>query len=391
MMRHLRFGIFMPPFNSPPTQNATTSLQRDIETLQLLDRLGYDEAWVGEHHSAGTEIIADPVAFIAHAGAVTRNIRLGAGVVSLPYHNPLWLADRAILVDYLLRGRFMLGVGPGSLPTDAAMIGLAPSELRPALDEDLEVLIELLTGDGRVSRKTDRYELVDAVCQLAPYTDPCFELAVAALASPTGPLQAGKYGLGMLSVGATSVDGFDALAQHWDVVEAQAAEHGQTADRSRWRLVGPMHIAETREQALEDVRYGFDEFCDYTQRTLSLPTFRAVGDTFEERVAWINETGLGVIGTPEDAVRQIERLIDQSNGGFGCYMMMQHDWANWSATQRHYELFARHVIPVFQRSQQRLLASQEWARSHHHDFDTKNAAAIQAATDQYAAERAASR
>lgn len=389
-MNKLRFGIFMPPFNSPPTQNATTSLQRNLETLRLMDRLGFDEAWIGEHHSAGTEIIADPLTFIAHAGAVTRHIKLGTGVVSLPYHNPLWVADQAILVDHLLRGRFMLGVGPGSLPTDAEMIGLEPAQLRPALSEDLDVLLRLLTSDERVSHQTDRYRLVDARTQLAPYSDPCFEIAVAATISPAGPILAGTYGLGLLSLGATTREGFDVLAHHWKVVEAEAANHGRATNRSSWRLVGPMHIAETKKQAIEDVRYGFDQFCDYTQRTLALPTFRAEGDTFEKRVAWINETGLGVIGTPDEAINQIQRLVEQSNGGFGCYMMMQHDWANWEATQRHYELFARHVMPAFQPSQRRLLAAEQWARSRHGDLDEKNGAAIQAWSDKYFAEQKAS-
>jgi len=385
----LRFGIFMPPFNSPPTQNATSSLQRNLETLQLMDRLGYDEAWIGEHHSAGTEIIADPLTFIAHAGALTRHIKLGTGVVSLPYHNPLWIADRAILVDHLIRGRLMLGVGPGSLPTDAEMIGLEPAALRPALAEDLEVLLRLLLSDERVSHQTDRYQLVDARTQLAPYSDPCFEIAVAATVSPAGPVLAGTHGLGLLSLGATTREGFDVLAHHWNVVETEAARHGRTTNRSSWRLVGPMHIAETKQQAIEDVRYGFDQFCDYTQRTLALPTFRAEGNTFEERVAWINETGLGVIGTPDEAITQIQRLVDQSAGGFGCYMMMQHDWANWEATQRHYELFARHVMPAFQPSQRRLLAAEQWARSRHGELDAKNGAAIQAWSDKYLAERKA--
>ncbi|HET6504033.1 MAG TPA: LLM class flavin-dependent oxidoreductase [Amycolatopsis sp.] len=388
-MNKMRFGIFMPPFNSPPTQNPTTSLQRDIETIQLMDRLGFDEVWVGEHHSAGTELIADPLTFISHVGAVTKHIKLGTGVVSLPYHNPMWLADRAILVDHLLRGRMMLGVGPGSLPTDAAMIGLEPAQLRPALAEDLGVLLRLLTGDEPVSASTDRYRLVDALPQLAPYSDPCFDIAVAATLSPAGPQLAGRHGLGLLSLGATTRQGFDILAHHWQVVESEAAAAGQVADRSGWRLVGPMHLAETREQAIEDVRHGFDLFCDYTQKTLALPTFRAEGDTFEERVAWINETGLGVIGTPEDAIAQIRRLVDQSDGGFGCYLMMQHDWANWTATQRHYELFARWVMPVFQPSQKRLLRTEAYARSRHGELDVKNGAAIQAWSDKYAAEKAA--
>src|ERR1700754_521070 len=116
-----------------------------------------------------------------------------------------------------------------------------------------------------------------------------------------------------------------------------------------------MHLAETKEQAIEDVRHGLDAWCDYTQKVLAAPHFRAAGTTFEERIAWINETGLGVIGTPDDAVRQVERLVKQSNGGFGVYLMMATDWANWDATKRHYELFARHVMPYFQPSQRRLL------------------------------------
>ncbi|MGY1823102.1 LLM class flavin-dependent oxidoreductase [Geodermatophilus sp. SYSU D00079] len=388
-MTKMRFGLFMPPFNSPPTQNATTSLQRDVETIQLLDRLGFDEAWIGEHHSAATEIIADPLTFIAHVGALTRDIKLGTGVVSIPYHNPLWVADRAILVDHLLRGRFMLGVGPGSLPTDAAMIGLEPAQLRPALHEDLDVLLRLLTTEEPVTVETDRYRLVDARCQLAPYQDPCFEVAVAATASPTGPTLAGKYGLGMLSVGATTKEGFDVLAHHWNVLEAEAAAAGRPTDRSRWRLMGPMHIAETREQAVEDIRYGFDAFVDYTQKTLALPPVRIPGDTFDERLAWLDESGWGVVGTPDDAIAQIQRLVDQSDGGFGCYILLQHDWANWQATQRSFELFARHVIPAFQPSQRRLLAAESWARGKHAELDAKNGAAIQAASDRYAQERAA--
>jgi limonene 1,2-monooxygenase len=386
-MAKMRFGIFMPPFNCPPTQNATVSLQRNLETIQLMDRLGYDEVWVGEHHSAGTEIIADPLVFIAHAGATTKHIKLGTGVVSLPYHNPLWIADRAILVDHLIRGRLMLGIGPGSLPTDATMIGLDPADLRPALAEDIEVLVRLLTSSEPVTKKTARYNLVGAKTQLAPFTDPCFEIVMAATQTPTGASLAGTHGLGMLSLGATTKIGFDVLAHHWGIAEKEAKANGKTVDRKNWRLVGPMHIAETRKQALEDVRYGYEQFCEYTQDTLAFPAFRAVGKTFEERIAWINETGLGVIGTPEDAVKQIERLDKQSEGGFGAYLMMQHDWANWNATQHHYELFARHVAPYFQPSQARLLASEKRARSMHSELDAKAVAASKVAQDTYDAKQ----
>jgi limonene 1,2-monooxygenase len=377
--KRIRFGIFMPPFNSPATQGATSSLMRNVETIKLLDELGYDEAWVGEHHSAGVEIIADPLLFLMHVAGQTRHIRLGTGVISLPYHNPLWTADRIILADHLLRGRLMVGLGPGSLPTDAAMIGLEPADLRPALDHDTDVLMQLLRGDEPVTVTTDRYELVDARCQLALWSDP-LDMVVAASVSPAGPMLAGRHGLGIISLGAM-MQGAEGLTMHWDRLQVEAAEHGHVPDRKNWRLMGPMHLAETREQAIEDVRYGLDAWAEYTQDVLALPTLRAAGDTFEERVDWINESGLGVIGTPDDAIARISELDEQS-GGFGCFIMLAHDWANWDATRRHYELFARHVAPRFQPSSARLQASEAAARAVHDDLYEKNGAAIQAWTDQ---------
>ena len=262
-MARMRFGIFMAPFHVPTGQNPTAAYGRDLATIQLLDELGYDEAWIGEHHSGGVELIPSPEIFIAHTAAQTRHIKLGAGVISLPYHNPLWVADRMILLDHLTRGRAMMGVGPGALPTDATMIGIDPLEQRAALEEDFEVLMHLLRSDEPISVETKRYRLVDARSQYRPYTDPCFEIGVAAIASPSGPRLAGRYGVGLLSVGATISEGFDALHLHWDVMEERAAEFGTVADRGKWRLVGPMHLAESREQAIRDVRHGLREPQDH--------------------------------------------------------------------------------------------------------------------------------
>jgi len=384
----LRFGIFMAPFHAPPGQNPTTALARDVATIKLLDELGYDEAWVGEHHSCGTELIASPEIFIAHVASQTQHIKLGTGVLSLPYHNPLWVADRAILLDHLLRGRFMLGLGPGALPTDAAMIGIDPADQRQALEEDTEVLVQLLRSDEPVTKKTARYNLIEARCQLRPFTDPCFEIGVAAIASPSGPRVAGQHGLSLLSIGATLVGDLDLLAMHWDVAEERAAEFGTTVSREGWRLVGPMHIAETREQALKEVEYGIEAWFDYLQETAAAPQFHPMGDTLEERVAWGNESGVGVIGTPEDAVNKIDQLQKQSNGGFGGYLMMAHEWARPDAVARHYELFAQHVMPKFQGSADRTLAAERYARSRWDDLNAKQADALAAWTDKHAKERA---
>jgi limonene 1,2-monooxygenase len=388
-MSKMRFGIFLAPFHAPTGQNPTTALARDVATVKLLDELGYDEAWIGEHHSCGVEIIAEPAIFIAHVAQETRSIKLGTGVLSLPYHNPLWVADRMILLDHLTRGRVMLGLGPGALPTDAAMIGIDPSEQREALEHDTDVVMHLLLNDEPISVETKRYKLVNARCQLRPYSDPCFEVAIAAIASPSGPRIAGKHGVGLLSVGATMQSGFDVLAMHWDVMEQRAREFGTVADRSKWRLVGPMHLAETKEQALKDVEYGIEAWFDYLQNTAAAPQFHPLGDTLQERIDWVNQSGVGVIGTPDEAIEQIQRLWDQSNGGFGAYLMMAHDWTNWEATKKHYELFAKHVMPHFQNSANRLQASEQWARSQWQTLNDKQWNAIQSWTQKHAEEQAA--
>ena len=139
----LRFGIFLAPFH-PLAENPELALERDFQLVEQLDRLGYHEAWIGEHHSAGFEIIPSPELFIAAAVERTRHIRLGTGVVSLPYHHPLMLADRVAQLDVQTRGRFMFGVGPGALPSDALMMGIDPLRQRDMMDESLGVLVPLL-------------------------------------------------------------------------------------------------------------------------------------------------------------------------------------------------------------------------------------------------------
>ncbi len=389
-MSRMRFGIFLPPHHVPVGQNPTYSLQRDVELVQLLDRMGFDEAWFGEHHSCGVEPIGDPTLFIAHTAALTKYIKLGTGVVSMPYHNPFMVADRLVLLDHLTRGRAMLGVGPGALATDAVMLGLDPADARQALETDVDVLMHLLRNDEPISIETPRYKLVEARLQMDCYSDPHPEIATAAIVSPSGPRLVGKHGLGMISIGATmSAAGFDALSHHWNVVEERAKEFGQQTDRSGWRLVGPMHIADTKDQAIKDVAYGIDAWFDYLQHTAAAPQLGVQGKTTKERIDFVIESGMGVIGTIDDAVEKIEALWKQSNGGFGCYLMFAHNWAPWEQTQHHYHLFANHVIPHFKGTARRLKANEAWTRSVRDPLAEKQWDAINAWTAKHEAERAA--
>ncbi len=381
----MRFGIFLAPFHDVG-QSPTVALERDLDLLVHLDRLGFDEAWIGEHHSGGFELIASPEVFLAVAAERTKHLRLGSGVNSLPYHHPLLLADRFVLLDHLTRGRVILGCGPGQLTSDALMMGIPPNQQRPRMDEALEAIVRLLRGEV-VSMQTDWFTLDEARLQLRPYSPAGLELAVAATISPSGPRAAGRFGLGLLSIGATTEIGFDVLAGHWDVMEQRAAEFGQTADRSRWRLVGPMHLAETKEQARRDVEYGILPFARYFRHVL--PT-SPVGDADDLPgiLEHCDQSGFAIIGTPDDAIRQIERLERQS-GGFGTFLIFGHEWADPAATFHSYELFARYVMPRFQGQLDPIRSSYDWVAGSGGRFVDAASTAINRAIEDHAAEQSA--
>jgi limonene 1,2-monooxygenase len=363
----MSFGIFMAPFHKVG-ENPTLALRRDIELIEWMDHLGYDEAWIGEHHSAGWEIIADPAPMIAAVAERTKRIRLGSGVVSLPYHHPLMVANRYVQLDHMTRGRVMLGVGPGALVSDAYMMGIDPVTQRPRMDESLGVIMRLLAGET-VDHKSDWFELHKAHLQLLPFTKPHFPIAVASQISPAGMVSAGNYGVGVLSLGAGLPGGKAALPGHWAIAEEAAAKHGKTVRRDEWRLVIPIHIADSREEALNDVREGQRAWnVTYFEETLGRPP---TGVTLDQVV----EADGMIIGSPDDAIASIQRL-QEASGGFGGLLGIAHEWASREKTMRSYELFARYVMPQFQNVLPPIQASREFVAANRSEIFTPSLTAI---------------
>jgi limonene 1,2-monooxygenase len=338
--RPLKFGAFVPPQNVVGL-NPTVAIRRVVELAVHLDNLGFDEIWFGEHHSGGAEIVASPELMIAAAAERTSRIRLGTGVISLPYHHPFQVAARIVQLSHMTRGRVMFGAGPGQLPTDAHMFGLEAVQLRPRMEESLEIVLRLLAGET-VSHKADWLVLQDAVLQLAPFGD--LDVSVVGTVSPSGPKLAGRHGLGLLSLAATDPTGNDQLPAHWDIIQEEAARTGHTVGRDRWRLMGPMHLAETERAARDQCEYGLR--WQYGYHAHISPSAIPVPDTTAELAEIINSTGRGVIGTPDMAAAQVDRLLKRS-GGFGTYLFQGVDFANWRDTLRSYELFAEEVMPRF--------------------------------------------
>jgi limonene 1,2-monooxygenase len=374
----LRFGTFLAPHH-PLGESPTLQFQSDLELATHLDHLGYDEFWCGEHHSSGWEMIASPEMFLAAAGQVTHTIKLGTGVVSLPYHHPFNVAQRIVQLDHMTKGRAMFGSGPGALPSDAHTMGISPMLLRDRQDEAMGVIIRLLRGDERFSYDSDWFTLHEAALQILPIQER-MPMATASSISPSGMQIAGKYGIGVLSIASTSAEGLQALPTQWAFAEEAAAANGTTVDRSDWRVLMSWHIAETKEQARREAVHGLHRWHnEYNVRVLGRPGATHVEDPWDllDQVSESGAEGGGasVIGTPDDLIKAINNLQDVT-GGLGVVLGFAHDWANRENARRSWDLVARYVIPAINGSVQPLQSSADYVEAHKVELISGASAAV---------------
>jgi limonene 1,2-monooxygenase len=365
----ISFGAFLSPLH-PVGESPTLAMRRDMDLIEWLDELDFAEFWVGEHHSAGWGVISSPELFISAAFERTKHIRLGTGVVSLPYHNPFLVASRAVQLDHMSRGRFILGVGAGSLASDMHMFGTSPAETRARTTESAEIISQLLTSDEPVTRKSDWYDLRDARLQLKPYSREGIEIAISSASSPFGMKLAGKLGLSPLSFGAPRPGTSPSdLAAQWQHTEEEAALYGRTANRERWRIALPMHVAETREEALDQVFEGWRMYRkDYWGATLGLPVPQTVSDVDDRRSLEAAVASRSVlVGSVEDVIESVEQIREMT-GGFGTILTIVQDWTTPAQMKRSFELVGRYVAPRFNGSLRGIESSQRWVAENNQSF-----------------------
>ena len=366
-MSRMKFGAFLAPHH-PIGEHPMLQFRSDLDFAAQLDALGYDEFWCGEHHSTGWEVIASPEMFLAAAGERTHRIRLGTGVVSLPYHHPFNVAQRIVQLDHMTGGRVIFGSGPGALPSDAYTLGIDPMVQRDRQDEAIGVIKRLFAGE-RVTHESDWFTLRDARLQLFPLQED-LPFAVASQVSPSGMTLAGKYGAGVLSIGSMSTAGLMALPTQWSFAEEAAAKAGRTVDRKNWRVVMAWHVAETRAEARAQAGEGLMRWHnEYNVGTLMRPgalPFASPDDAVDQTA--FAEGAAGVVGTPDDLIKAIRDLMEVS-GGFGTVIGFAHDWANRENTRRSWDLVARHVIPEINGLLEGYRASRQYVIEHRESFD----------------------
>ena len=366
-MARLKFGAFLAPHH-PLGEHPLLQFRRDLDFVQQLDELGYDEFWCGEHHSSGWEIIASPEMFLAAAGERTHRIKLGTGVISLPYHHPFNVAQRMVQLDHMTGGRAIFGSGPGALPSDAYVLGIDPMTQRDRQDEAIGVIRRLMAGE-RVTAQSDWFTMKDARLQLLPLQEE-MPFVTASQVSPSGMTLAGKHGIGVISLGSMQPGGLNGLHTQWGYAEDAAKKAGKVADRGAWRILLSWHIAETREQAAREAGQGLMRWHnEYTVGTLGRPGATAYASPQEavEKTAFVPGT-TAVIGTPDDLVKAI-RKIQEVSGGFGAVIGFVHDWANPENTARSWDMVARYVMPEIQGSMEGLRISQKYLVDNRHMFE----------------------
>jgi limonene 1,2-monooxygenase len=382
-MSRLNFGAFLAPHH-PIGEHPMLQFRRDLDLIERLDELGYEEFWCGEHHSSGWEMIASPEMFLAAAGERTKRIKLATGVISLPYHHPYNVAQRMVQLDYMTGGRAIFGSGPGALASDAHTLGIDPMLLRDRQDEAIGVIRRLFRGE-RITMTTDWFELKDAALQLLPLQEdmPC---AVASQISPSGMTLAGKHGIGIISIGSLSEEGLNSLPTQWGFAEAAAAKHGQTVDRKDWRVLLSWHIAETRERARAEARDGLlRHHNEYITATLQRPGAVAFKSPDEavDRTAFA-PGAVSTIGTPDDLVARIKSVLAMS-GGFGTVVGFVHDWANPENTIRSWDMVARYVVPEINGYLAKLRQSREFVATNREYFNRARDAVMAKITENEAA------
>lgn len=343
----MKFSFFMMPIHHP-SENPSLAFQRDISFIHLADELGFDEFFIGEHHSGGWENMPVPEMALAMAAAKAHRIRLGTSVTLLPYHHPFQVAERIAFLDHLTKGRAILGIGPSTLVSDKRLFAIPEQQNTAMMYESVEIIVRLLEAEEPISHHGEFWRFDDMRLQLRSYQQPRLPLAVATGGTAKTLDMIGRHGMQFWSNAGRHVRRPCPLVEQWPQVEAAAVAAGRTATRDDWSLVTNIYLAETREQAWADVSDGIMRETDYFS-TIGLkflyeahpgqPFADFTPQSCVEQRDWI-------IGTPDDAIAWIERKQEET-GGFGGMMITTHEWTTTEKLRRSIELFARYVMPRF--------------------------------------------
>ncbi|MEM8678289.1 MAG: LLM class flavin-dependent oxidoreductase [Planctomycetota bacterium] len=357
----MKLGSLLMP-SHPPERTVRQGQLADLEELERLDRLGFDEAWIGEHFTATWEPCPAPDLLIAQGLARTKRIRLGPLGHLLPYHHPIELAHRVAYLDHMAEGRYQLGVGISALPSDHGLFGIDSSggRNRRMTFEGIEMMLRLWKEgpqdfNGEFwSMGEGKSDLPGLGYHLKPLQEPHPPIAIAGLTPGSANHKlAGEQGF--LPVSLSVSPDTSVTAKHWDAVVEGAARRGRTPDRGQWRIIRDVYVAPTDEEARQLAIEGMMGRC---WREFLLPIYLGLGlGPFLKRDPGMADDEidleyladhLWLVGSPARVAQQIDTLQSET-GGFGYLLMVSYDAVDeretWERSQR---LLAQEVLPLCQ-------------------------------------------
>ena len=359
----MKLGLFTMPLH-PPGSNFTQTLQDDLGQIVLLDQLGYQEAWIGEHFTSEWENIPAPDQFIAMALAMTKHIVLGTGVTCMTNHDPFMIAHRIAQLDHLAQGRFHWGVGSGGFPGDYEVFGFDPTtgEHRAMTRDALDTVLALWDDPkpGLYQHERWRFTVPEPIdsyglrFHVKPYQLPHPPIGVAGVSHRSDTLLlAGERGYIPMSINGIPTA---TVKGHWDAVEEGASRTGRTPDRSTWRVARDVFVADTTEEARHEALHGTmaRDFREYWQKQFielklggnpaidALKTDPEMPDS--EVTAEYMVDNIWIVGSPDEVARKLRSLY-RDVGGFGVLLVMGHEWEPRDKWVRSMTLLAEEVMP----------------------------------------------
>lgn len=359
----LRLGMFVMPIHDP-AKPLSRCIDEDLELAVRCEELGFDDFWVGEHHSSSVENIVMPEIFLAKVLGLTNRIRVGPAPVCLQYHHPAHVAGRLAFLDHLSHGRLNVCFGPGAIPTDMEIFGAQPSEMSARVAEAIDMILRLWTGEvpidlrGRFWNVTMKEHLHPefGVGHLhRPFQQPYPPIHVPSISrASAGLMKAAERGFRFMSHHMIHVD---ALRDQWQTYSRAAGDTGRTAEPSDWTVVRNVFVADSTRDARRLAKANSLGSC--IQYILDLTRATAPGGV----AMWKRDNGQAdsdctldyfvdeviIAGDPEHVTRQLLDLREQI-GEFGTLVLTAHDWDDRDRWIQHLELFAREVVPSFNKA-----------------------------------------
>lgn len=315
-------------FHQFPGQRAQDVYDYQLEIIELLEELGFDGVWLAEHHFREYGVVPSIFNLLSHLAARTERLRLGTGIVVLPLHNPIHVAEEAAMVDLLSHGRLQLGIGRGYQSIEFESFGLDLAEARARFDEALDMIIGLWTEED-FDFKGEFYGTGNAVTLMPrPVQKPHPPLHVAAVSPETVELYAAR-GLPILADPAAP---FKRIAKAAEIWHATAQEHGVDATAVELVATRSVYVAPTIEQARAD-QARFEAMFDRNRifNRQSAPFDTATGEVakgfeyYQDRYLKGGAVGpdfrwdqLEIIGDPERVINQIKMVQEMGYSNLMC-------------------------------------------------------------------------